>query len=80
MATADILRNNIISRLLEIGNEDYLATIYRILNEESVESGPVKLSSEQRLMLEMSENDIRAGRTVTQHELDAADLEWLSGQ
>ncbi len=80
MATVDILRNNIISRLMEIGNEDYLAAIYRIINEGASETGPVKLTKEQHLMLEMSEDDIRAGRLIAQHELDATDLKWLSGQ
>jgi hypothetical protein len=32
---------------------------------------------EQKLMLEMSQNDIQNGRLISQSDLDKSDLEWL---
>ena len=38
----------------------------------------IKLTEEQKLMLEMSETDIQQGRLISQSDLDKNDLEWLN--
>jgi hypothetical protein len=37
----------------------------------------VKLPKAQRRMLEMSEDDIKHGRTISQEAMDKKDLRWL---
>ena len=39
----------------------------------------VKLTREQILMLQLSDQDIAAGRLISQEDLDKNDLEWLQG-
>ena len=77
MATVDDLRNNIIDRLLEISNEDYLSTIYQIIDQNKSKSDKIILTKQQIQMLEMSENDIKSSKLISQEELDRNDLEWL---
>lgn len=77
MAQIDLIRNGIIDRLLSISDKNYLVAIQQLLENSSVQSDSIKLTKEQRLMLELSENDIQAGRTINQNDLDKSDLEWL---
>lgn len=80
MAQIDLIRNGIIDRLLSISDKNYLVAIQQLLENSSVQSDNIKLTKEQRLMLELSENDIQAGRTIKQNDLDKSDLEWLKGK
>ena len=80
MAQVDVIRNGIIDRLLAISDKDYLMALLRLVDNSSVEIGKIKLTKEQKLMLEMSEADLQNGRTISQSELDKNDLEWLKGQ
>lgn len=77
MAQADLIRNGIIDKLLTISDKNYLSALLRLIDNSSVESDKVKLTKEQKLMLEMSESDIRNGRVISQTDLDKSDLEWL---
>lgn len=80
METTDILRNNIIDKLLTIDNKDYLFALYQLVNSSSVGQDTVKLSDEQILMLQMSDLDIENGIIISQDQLDKDDLQWLSEQ
>ena len=80
MDTTDILRNNIIDKLLTIDNQDYLTALYQLINSSSVGQDIVNLTDEQILMLQMSDQDILNGRTISQDQLDKDDLQWLSEQ
>lgn len=77
MNRVDTLRNNIIEKLLTISDGDYLAAILRLINTNPVNKDSVKLSHEQKLMLELSEKDIENNALIPQNELDKADLQWL---
>jgi hypothetical protein len=79
MNTTDILRNNIIDKLLTITNKDYLSALYHLVNSSSVDQDTVILSEEQILMLQLSDNDIQKGRLISQDQLDKDDLQWLNG-
>ena len=79
MNRADILRNNIIDKLLTISNKDYLLALYQLVESSAVDNDIVKLSDEQILMLKLSDKDIEAGRLVSQEELDKSDMQWLKG-
>jgi hypothetical protein len=79
MNRADILRNNIIDKLLTISNKDYLSALYQLVQSSSVDNDIVKLSDEQILMLKLSDKDIEAGRLISQAEMDKSDMQWLKG-
>jgi hypothetical protein len=79
MNRADILRNNIIDKLLTISNKDYLSALYQLVENSSVDNDIVKLSDEQILMLNLSDKDIEAGKLISQDDLDKRDLQWLKG-
>ena len=76
---ADNIRNNIIDKLLTISNKEYLSALYQLVQNSSINNDIVKLSKEQILMLELSEDDIKNGRILTQEQLDKNDLKWLEG-
>ncbi|MDP2891160.1 MAG: hypothetical protein Q8P34_19610 [Bacteroidota bacterium] len=80
MDSSDILRNNIIDKLLTITNKDYLSALYQLVNSSSVSPDTVKLTDEQILMLQLSDLDIKNGRLISQDQLDKADLQWLGEQ
>jgi hypothetical protein len=77
MAQIDLIRNGIIDRLLSISDKNYLVAIQQLLENSSTQAEGIKLTKEQRLMLELSENDIQAGRFINQNDLDKSDLKWL---
>lgn len=77
MASIDHIRNSIIDRLLAISNKEYLVALYKLVENSPVIDEKVKLSEEQKIMLQMSEEDINEGRLIPQDQLDKADIEWL---
>ena len=77
MTSADSLRNEIIGKLLTISDKSYLSAINKIVETSSDRNSLVKTTEEQKLMLELSNDDIKNGRTVNQIELNKADLIWL---
>lgn len=77
MSTTDILRNNIIDKLLTINDKDYLSALYQLVNSSFGDSDIVKLSEEQILMLQLSDEDIKNGKLISQSQLDRNDLQWL---
>ena len=79
MTTADNLRNNIIDKLLTITNKDYLAALNKLIEIGAASSNVVKLTKEQILLLQLSEEDIINGRLKSQDEVDKSDREWLKG-
>jgi hypothetical protein len=80
MAQVDVIRNGIIDKLLAISDKDYLMALLRLVDNSAVHGKKIKLTKEQKLMLEMSENDIQNGRVISQKDLDKSDIEWLKGR
>lgn len=80
MAQVDVIRNGIIDKLLALSDKDYLMALLHLVDNSAVQEDKIKLTKEQKLMLEMSENDIQNGRTISQNDLDKNDLEWLKGK
>ncbi len=76
MSQSEQLRNSIIDKLLSINNLELLAAFNKIL--ESSSDDLVKLNSPQKELLMMSQNDIEAGRIVSQEELDKEDSKWVN--
>ena len=79
MAQIDIIRNGLIDKLLAISDKNYLTALLKLVESSAISEDKIKLSEEQKLMLEMSENDIKTGRVISQEDLDKSDLEWLKG-
>ena len=77
MATVDTLRNNLIDKLLTISNKDYLVALNQLVENSTLSNDVVQLTREQILMLQLSDDDIKNGRTISQDQLDKEDLEWL---
>jgi hypothetical protein len=80
MTQVDVIRNGIIDKLLSISDKDYLTALAHLVENSAVQSDKIKLTNEQKLMIEMSENDIKNGRIISQSDLDRNDLEWLTGK
>ena len=77
MAAINILRNQIINKLLTITNKDYLLALNKLLENSPVEDDVVKLTEEQVVMLELSEEDIKNNRTITHKDFQNRQKEWL---
>lgn len=77
MAQIDAIRNGIIDKLLAISDKDYLMALMHLVENSNLQNEKIKLTREQKLMLEMSANDIQNGRLISQSDLDKSDLEWL---
>ena len=77
MASVDSIRNSIIDRLLTISNKEYLAALFKLVESSSMGNEKLTLTKEQRIMLQLSEQDIHDGRLISQEQLDKEDIEWL---
>ncbi|WP_127845691.1 hypothetical protein [Psychroflexus aestuariivivens] len=79
MATVDNIRNGLIDKILSIKNKDFLLALDKLIASSSSDSEIVDLTKEQKIMLEMSEADIKNGRLISQEAMDKRNLEWLNG-
>jgi hypothetical protein len=78
MATVDKIRNELIDKILSIQNKDFLEALDKLVSSTVSNDQPVILGEEQKMMLEMSEEDIKNGRLVSQEEMVKRNLEWLN--
>lgn len=80
MAKVDNIRNNLIDKIMLIRNEDILLALDKLISTGSFAEELVELTEEQELMLQMSEDDILQGRTITESSLKAKTEEWLKNR
>jgi len=78
MATVDKIRNGLIDKILSINNKDFLEALDKLISSSKSESEIVELTKEQKIMLEMSEKDIKTGKLISQDAMNKRNLEWLS--
>ncbi len=78
MATVDKIRNGIIDKVLSIKNRDFLEALDKLISSSSSETDIVDVTDEQKKMLEMSEEDIRTGKLISQEEMDRRNIERLN--
>ena len=78
MATVDKIRNELIDKIISIKNRDFLEALDKLISSSSFESDVVELTKEQKIMLEMSERDIKSGNLISQEAMDKRNLEWLN--
>ena len=77
MTPATDIRNQVIDQLMAIKDAGYLRALSDMINSSHVQEEVVPLTEEQKIMLVMSEEDIKAGRTIDQLTLNERELEWL---
>lgn len=77
MNALDTLRNDLIERILTINSKSYLSALSKILENSELNSKTISLTEEQKLMLALSDADIKNKKTISQAELNKADLKWL---
>ena len=78
MATVDNIRNGLIDKILSINNKDFLVALDKLITSSSSESDTIELTKEQKTMLEMSEQDIKNGKLISQDAMNKRNLEWLT--
>lgn len=78
MATVDKIRNGLIDKILSIKNKDFLEALDKLVSSSASESEIIELTSEQKNMLEMSEQDIKKGKLISQEAMDKRNMEWLN--
>ncbi len=78
MASVGNIRNALINKILAIKDKELLVALDKLvsLNDDK----PVDLTEEQRILLEMSEDDIANGRMVGEKDLFYKEREWLRKQ
>ncbi len=77
MTTLDILKNNLIDKILATQNEKLLSSLFGIF-ESSNKEEKIILTSEQLEILMMSENDIKKGNLFSEDDLKSMDNKWIS--
>lgn len=80
MAAVDNIRNGLIDKILAIRNEEFLIALDNLIACSSENTGTVQLTEEQKLMLQLSEEDIRHGRVSSESDLQVKTSEWLKAK
>jgi len=80
MTKVDNLRNEIIEKLLCISNKDYLNAINQIVDNKEYNDNLVKLTKEQKLILDLSDDDISNNRVIKHEDLMKSKQAWLKGK
>jgi len=78
MATVEKIRTGLIDKILSIKNKDFLEALDKLISSSKSELEIVELTNEQKAMLEMSENDIKTGKLISQDAMNKRNLEWLN--
>ena len=75
--SAEQIRNNIIEKLYSIDNKELLDAMDKLLAASVKQDKPYKISSEQKEVLDSSDQDIIYGRLISDEDLNAEVDEWL---
>lgn len=78
MATVDKLRNDLIDKILTIRNKDILIALNKLVSSGSTDADIIELTDEQRELLQMSDDDIKNDRLISQEAMDKRNRQWLS--
>jgi vacuolar-type H+-ATPase subunit E/Vma4 len=80
MTKVDILRNEIIEKVLCISNKEYLNAINQIVDNKEYNDNLIKLTTEQKYILDLSDNDIINNRVIKHEDLMKSKQAWLKGK
>lgn len=78
MRTIQDIRNDIIDKILSIKEKEALLELDQMLDTIHVKFDTVLTTEAQKVMLQMSEEDIQQGRLISQEDIVARNLEWLN--
>lgn len=78
MATVENIRKGLIKKILSIQNKDFLEALDQLISTSASDSELVNLTEKQKIMLEMSEDDIVNGELISQEAMDKRNMEWLN--
>lgn len=78
MATISDIRSGLIDKILAIKNKELLQALDQLIATTSSVSNIIETTSEQKIILEMSEEDIKNGELISQEEMIKRNLEWLN--
>ena len=78
MSNTSEIRNRLIDRLMAINNSDYLIALEKMIDSSNVQQTKVALTEEQKIMLAMSDVDIKNGSVLDQESLNEDELKWLT--
>ena len=78
MAAVDNIRNELIDKILSIKNRDFLEALDKLISSSLSESETIELTDEQKIILEMSEEDIKNGELISQEAMNKRNLAWLN--
>jgi len=71
------IRNRLIDSLMTINNSDYLKALEKMIKSSNVLEEKISLTEEQKIMLAMSDSDIKNDQTIDPLALEEKELEWL---
>jgi hypothetical protein len=77
MSNVDSIRNGLIDKILAIRNKDFLEALDKLVSTSKSAEDIIELSDSQKALLQMSEDDLSAGRTISQDEMMKRNLKWL---
>lgn len=77
MSSVDVIRNGLIDKILTIKNKDLLEALDKIVSSSHSSDQIIELSETQKALLQLSEDDLKAGRTISQEEMMKRNLKWL---
>lgn len=77
MTPTERLKNALIDKITMIQDEDFLKALDKLVSAANPEEF-IQLTPAQEELLRMSESDIKAGRLLSEEELDKLDKEWLN--
>ena len=77
MVQSEELRKSLIDKINHIEDIYLLEALQKLIVSTSLDSECDKLSESQKKMLEMSEQDIKAGRLISQQEMDKRNSKLL---
>lgn len=78
MMTIEKIRTELIDKIRLINDKDFLEALDKLISSSKSEPEIVALTKEQKIMLEMSENDIKEGKLISQDAMNKRNQEWLN--
>ena len=78
MASTSEIRNRVIDRIMAISDPDYLEALDKMIETSNIDRSKIPLTDEQKIMLAMSDEDIKSGRIIDQETLNDQELKWLT--
>lgn len=66
-----------IDKILSIQNKDFLEGLDKLISSSTSTLEIIELNDEQKAMLEMSEDDLKNGKSISQEAIYKRNVEWL---